>query len=176
MKYKVIIDNTCELTDKIKACDFVEIINPLQDKSGKDINSKYLKVVLNNMQLTKKECPAPEDFKKAFDCDADVIFVITMSRKLSGAFGSAVIGRSLYFEEHGEDKKIKVFNSNAVCRGEAAITERIIESIEKGLSYDDIRREVSETRKELNAGFVAETVEYIKTLGMGKMMAEVPVV
>ena len=173
MKYKVIIDNTCELTDRIKACDFVEIIGTSQEKSQKEANSKYLKVILNNMQHIRKECPNPEAFKKAFKCDADAVFVITMSRKLSGAFASAVIGRSLYFEEYGEDKRIKVFNSNAVSCGEAAVAEKIIECIEKELSYEDICSAVSSVKKELGAGFLTETVEYIKKLSMGNMAANV---
>lgn len=165
MKYKIVVDNTCELTDKIKACGFVEVVKTSEEKEADEKSSKYLKVILNNLQFEKKSCPAPEVFKAAYECDADVVFVVTMSRKLCGAFSSAAIGRSLYFEEHGEDKIIKVINSNAVCQGEAEVAEKIIEGVENGCSYNEICKRVEVLKKEKNSGFVTETLEYIKAFG-----------
>ncbi len=176
MKYKIVVDNTCELTDKIRTCNYVDIIKPTDiDKADKN-NSKYLKVILNSLQCDKNSCIAPEDFKKAYETDADVIFVVTMSSKLCSAFSSAAIGRSLYFEEHGEDKIIKVINSNAAGCGEAVITENIIDSIESGCQPKQICDNVKLLKKEQNGRFVAETLEYIKSFGMTGMRPDLSAV
>ena len=160
MKYKIIIDRACEVTDKIEQCDYLSIIEPAGVEDGTKTASKYLKLISNNIQNCKGNFPSPEAFKKEYECDADVIFVVTISRKLCGSFGSASIGRSLYFEEHGEDKKIKVVNSNAVSRGEARIVEAIIDSIEAGCSYEEICKAVTALKKRLNKEFLTELCEY----------------
>ena len=41
----------------------------------------------------------PEAYRSAFDCDADHIFAVTLSAKLSGSYNSAVLGMNLLKEE-----------------------------------------------------------------------------
>ena len=45
---------------------------------------------------------------KAFECEAERIYAITLSSELSGSYNSAVLGKNLLLEEHPE-KKIHVF-------------------------------------------------------------------
>ena len=162
MKYKIIIDSECELTDKIEGCEYVSIINPHKRSEADAGSAKYLKLIMQGIQNYKGSFPFPEDFKREYECDAEVIFVVTISRKLCASFASATIGRSLYFDEHGEDKRIKVVNSNAVSRGEARIVEAIIDHIEEGCSYEDICEAVTALKKRLNKEFLAELCEYKK--------------
>lgn len=39
---------------------------------------------------------------KAYNCDADNIYVVTLSAKLSGSYNSAILGANLYQEQFGE--------------------------------------------------------------------------
>ena len=49
---------------------------------------------------------------RAFDCDAEHVYAVTLSAELSGSYNSAVLGRSL-LQEDNPGRKIHVFNSRS---------------------------------------------------------------
>lgn len=59
---------------------------------------------------------------QAYKGEAEHVYVVTLSGKLSGSYNSAELGRNLYEEEHpGENKQIYVFNSRSASIGETII-------------------------------------------------------
>ena len=85
---------------------------------------------------------------------------------LSGTYNSAILGRSLYLEEHGEGaKQIAVFSSDSASVGEAKLAFRIRELCEAGKTFEEVVREVSDFRDHMNTYFVLETLDFLKKNG-----------
>ena len=68
---------------------------------------------------------------RAFDCDADHVYAVTLSAELSGSYNSAVLGKSLLQEEN-PGKQIYVFNSKSASVGQSLIAMKIQECEEAG--------------------------------------------
>lgn len=49
--------------------------------------------------------------------EAEHVYVVTLSGKLSGSYNSAVLAADLYHEEHEDSKQIHVFNSKSASIG-----------------------------------------------------------
>ena len=52
---------------------------------------------------------------KAFEGEEERVYVVTLSAELSGSYNSAVLGKNLFLEEHGQ-KDIYIFNSRSYAR------------------------------------------------------------
>ncbi len=171
MEYKIVVDSCCDLTEELKADRHFQVV-PLTLQVGDTYitddesfdQAKYLELVRTTPDCPKTACPSPEAFKKAYDCDAEAVFVVTLSQHLSGTYNSAVLGRNLYIEEKGE-KKIAVFSSDSASIGEARIAVKIQEMAEAGESFEKIVKEVSEFRDNMKTYFVLETLDFLKKNG-----------
>ena len=144
MSYKIIIDSCGELSDEMKQSGVFENV-PLTlvvdeytivDDASFD-QADFLKKVAESANCPKSSCPSPGTYSNAYDCDADHVYAVTLSAKLSGSYNSAVLGRTLYMEEHPE-AKIHVFNSSSASVGETLIGLKIQECEEKGMSFEEV--------------------------------------
>ena len=97
----------------------------------------FLKKVADCPECPKSACPSPERYRKAFDCDADHVYCVTLSAELSGSYNSAMLGRSLVEEKH-PGKKIHIFNSCSASVGETLIALKIQECEEAGMEFEQI--------------------------------------
>ena len=114
----------------------------------------------------KTACPSPEAFKKACECDADDIYIITLSSHLSGTYNSAVLGKELYEEEHGKGKKnILVIDSESASAGELNAALAIRDMYEEGLVFSEISERVLKMRDEQQTYFVIDTLEPLRKNG-----------
>ena len=102
---------------------------------------------------------------KAFEGEADMVFIVTLSQHLSGSYNSAVLGKTLYEEEHGTEKKIHVFSSDSACCGESLIAFKIQELAEAGASFEQIVARVNEFRDHMQTYFVLEDLDTLKKNG-----------
>lgn len=171
--YKIIIDSCGELPENLKKDEhFCNV--PLElDVDGYLITDDdtfdqldFLKRVRNSVKGPKSSCPSPERYMSAFDGDADNIYVITLSGKLSGSYNSAVLAKGLYEEEHGKDSKnIYVFNSKSASIGETIIGLKVQEYEEAGLSFDEVVKKTEEYIASMNTFFVLETLETLRKAG-----------
>lgn len=143
MKYQLIVDSCCELTEELKESLQAKSI-PLKmivgEKEYVDDENLDLEEFLNALKsvkvLPKSSCPSPGDYADAFIAsDADFIFVVTLSSRLSGSYNSAMQGK-LIAEESG--KKIHVFDSKSASACELLIALKIKELVEKGLDTKEI--------------------------------------
>lgn len=171
MDYKIVVDSCCDLTEEMRADSHFQII-PLTLQVGETYmtddesfdQAKYLELVRSTPDCPKTACPSPEAFKNAYDCDAEAVFVVTLSQHLSGTYNSAVLGRSMYIEEKGE-KQIAVFSSDSASVGEVKIAMKIQELAESGKPFEEIVKEVSDFRDNMKTYFVLETLDYLKKNG-----------
>ena len=100
MSYKIVVDSCCDLTEELKSDSHFQII-PLTLQVGETYitddehfdQARFLELVRTSPECPRTACPSPEAFRDAYDCDADMIFVVTLSQHLSGTYNSAVLGR-----------------------------------------------------------------------------------
>ena len=122
MSYKIVVDSCCELPDELKKDPRFEIV-PLGIEVGdwriqddETFNqAEFLRRVAECPECPRSSCPSPDRYKQSFDCDAEHIYVVTLSANLSGSHNSAVLGKNLYEEKH-HDKKIHVVDSKSASR------------------------------------------------------------
>ena len=93
MRYKIIIDSCGELLDEWKNDERFETV-PLTLMVGAEqiiddetFNQKeFLKKVADCPECPKSACPSPERYMKAYDCEAEHIYAVTLSSELSGSY------------------------------------------------------------------------------------------
>ena len=101
---------------------------------------------------------------KAFESEADRIYVVTLSSKLSGSYNSAVLGKNLYEEEYS-DKQIVVLDSKSASVGQTLIAMKIVEAEEAGLSFEEVIAKAEQFREEEHTYFVLESLETLRKNG-----------
>ena len=171
MSYKIIIDSCGELLDEWKQDEHFESVPLTLNVGGETIiddaafnQSEFLKKVAACETCPKSACPSPERYMKAFDCDADHVYAVTLSAELSGSYNSAVLGRNLLHEEQ-PDKKIYVFNSRSASIGETLIGLKIKECEEAGYTFEEVVSTVEEYIAEQNTFFVLDNLETLRKNG-----------
>jgi DegV family protein with EDD domain len=101
---------------------------------------------------------------QAYSTEAEHVYAVTLSSRLSGSYNSAVLGKNLYHENHG-DKDIYVVDSKSAACGETQIAVKIMELEEQGLSFNEITEKIEEYVKNLNTYFVLETLDTLRKNG-----------
>lgn len=171
MNYKIVIDSCGEFLEQWKTDEHFESVPLVLTVGGENIvddetfdQGDFLKKVAACEECPKSACPSPERYMKAFECDADRIYAITLSSELSGSYNSAVLGKNLLLEEHPE-KKIHVFNSRSASVGETLIAMKIEECEKAGLAFDETVRTVEEYISGQNTFFVLENLDTLRKNG-----------
>lgn len=171
MSYKIVIDSCGELLDEWKQDTRFESVPLTLTVGNENIiddstfdQADFLKKVADCPECPKSACPSPERYRKAFDCDADHVYCVTLSAELSGSYNSAMLGRSLVEEKH-PGKKIHIFNSCSASVGETLIALRIQECEEKGMDYKQTIDTVEHYISQQNTFFVLENLETLRKNG-----------
>lgn len=171
MSYKIVIDSCGEFLEQWKTDDRFESVPLVLTVGGENIvddetfdQAEFLKKVAACEECPKSACPSPERYMKAFECEAERIYAITLSSELSGSYNSAVLGKNLLLEEHPE-KKIHVFNSRSASVGETLIAMKIEECENAGLSFEEVVRMVEEYISGQNTFFVLENLDTLRKNG-----------
>ena len=171
MRYKIIIDSCGELLDGWKNDERFESV-PLTLMVGAEQiiddetfdQADFLKKVAACPECPKSACPSPERYMRAYDCEAEHIYVVTLSSELSGSYNSALLGRDLIMEDH-PDKKIHVFNSRSASIGESLIGMKIQECEEAGMSFEEVVSTVEHYIEGQHTFFVLENLETLRKNG-----------
>ena len=173
MSYKIFGDSCLDLTEELKKDPRFEMIpltlqvddHMITDDETFD-QKAFLAMVKASPNCPKTACPSPEAFKKACECDADDIYIITLSSHLSGTYNSAVLGKKMYEEEHGKGKKnILVIDSESASAGELNEALAIRDMYEEGLTFSEISERILKMRDEQQTYFVIDTLEPLRKNG-----------
>lgn len=171
MKFRIVLDSAGELTDEMKRHEEFASVPLTLRISGTEIvddghiDQKTLLHMIEEAPLCPQSaCPAPEQYRAAFDCGAEHIYAVTISAALSGSYQSAVIGANIY-EEDNPDAKIHVFNSRSTSVGETLILLKIQELEEKGLPFEEIVSMTEEFIRSDNTIFVLDNLETLRKNG-----------
>lgn len=171
MSYKIAIDSCGELLDEWKNDERIESIPLTLTVGGENIiddatfdQKDFLKKVADCPECPKSACPSPERYMKAYECEAEHIYAVTLSAELSGSYNSAILGKNLLLEEQ-PGEKVHVFNSKSASGGQSLIAMKIIECEEKGLSFGEVVSEVEKYIEEMSTFFVLENLETLRKNG-----------
>ena len=167
---KIVADSGCDFTTEMKNNPNIVQV-PLTLQINSEVFSDTLDLDIDNFRNKLREnkknrktaAPSPQLYSEAYAGDDDV-FVVTLSSHLSGSYNSAVIARDLYFDENAE-KNIFVIDSESASVGETLIVHKLLELDKKGLSFDEIKKEILNFRDNLNTYFILENYDSLVNTG-----------
>lgn len=171
MSYKIVVDSCCELPEEYKKDSRFERV-PLGLEIGDyhipdDDNfdqADFLKRIAEYPGYAKSSCPSPERYMDAYNTQAENIYVVTLSAKLSGSYNSACLGKSLFTETYGE-KNIHVIDSESASCGEMQIALKLMELEEDGFSFEEVVEKIEKFRDEIKTYFVLDNLETLRKNG-----------
>lgn len=170
--YKIVIDSCGELPEELKKdghyCNVALELEVDGYRITDDENfdqRDFLQRVKKSRYSPKSSCPSPESYIRACEGEAEHVYVVTLSQKLSGSYNSAVLAAQLYQEEHGDKKQIHVFDSRSASIGETLIGMKIQELEEAGKDFGEVVSGVDAYISEMNTFFVLETLETLRKAG-----------
>lgn len=172
MSYKIVVDSCCELPAEY-AQDYRFQRVPLTLIVGDDYEkeddeqfdqAEFLQKVATCPTCPKSACPSPERYMNAYETEADHVYVVTLSSQLSGSYNSAVLGKNLYHDAHG-DKDIYVIDSKSASCGEAQIVKKLVQMEEQGLSYAEIIDKIEAYVAQMRTYFVLENLDTLRKNG-----------
>ncbi len=171
--YKIIIDSCGELTEELKADGhFVNVALEMEVNGERIVDDEtfdqlsFLKKVKDSPVGPKSSCPSPESYMQWFRGEEDHIYIVTLSKELSGSYNSAELAKQLFEEENGKDaKQIYIFNSRSASVGETLIGMMVQECEEAGLSFEDTVAKTEQYIDGQTTYFVLETLETLRKNG-----------
>ena len=171
MSYKIIIDSCGEFLDEWKDDERFESVPLTLNVGGETVidddtfdQAEFLKKVAACPECPKSACPSPERYMKAYECEADHIYAVTLSSELSGSYNSAVLGKDLFLEEN-PGRNVYVFNSRSASVGETLIGIKIQECEEAGCSFRETVERVEKYIAEQNTFFVLDDLDTLRKNG-----------
>lgn len=171
MSYKIVVDSCCELPEYLKKDPHFEIV-PLGLEVGEERiwddetfdQHDFLKKVAQCPECPRSSCPSPERYMNAYETEAENVYVITLSANLSGSYNSAMLGKTLYEETHGE-KNIYVLDSCSASCGETQLALKAMELEEQGLAFEAVVVLLEEFRRGMGTYFVLDNLETLRKNG-----------
>ncbi len=171
MKCKIVADSSCDLTkDMIEemGVELVPLSLQLGDKIYVDDNSLNLDEYLKDMKACptppKTACPSPAAFMDSFVSETKIVFVVTLSSKLSGTFNSARLAREMFLEDH-KDYFIHVFDSLSAASAESLIAMKIFELSKTEENPAELVKKVEEYIQGIKTLFLLDNVNHLAKNG-----------
>lgn len=174
MKFKIVADSSCDLTkdyinDNEVGFDVIPLSINIDANSYLDDDNLDIKKMLNEMKSSsnpaKTSCPAPGFFSESYS-DAEYVFVVTISSKLSGTYNSAYLGSV------DSNNKVHVVDSKGTSGMMVLLVDKLYELIKLGLEFEEIKEKIDEYQKSLNLFFVLDKFDnLVKNGRMSKLTA-----
>lgn len=171
MSYRIVVDSCGELPAELKADEHYKSVPLVLHVGGESIvddetfnQAEFLKKVAACEECPKSACPSPEQFMEAFG-DADDVYVVTLSAKLSGSYNSACVAKSLMEEQTGRNPNVYVCDSQSAVCGQTQIVLKLKELIESGLSFEEVVEQIEAYRDGMNTYFILDNLETLRKNG-----------
>ena len=167
MSVKIVLDSTTDLTPELAGkFEVVHLTVNFGEEEfidGVTINKDefYAKLIESDVIPTTSQA-TPEAFEKTFRKiveNGDEVIAITVASKLSGTYQSACIAAEEF------PGKVRVIDGKSVAIGTAILAEYAIGLVEKGLSADEISKEIEEKSNDIIIVALIDTLEYLKKGG-----------
>lgn len=167
MSLKIVLDSTSDLVPELLGK--FEIV-PLTVNFGEEEfidgvtitrEEFYAKLIESDVIPTTSQA-TPEAFERVFKKlaeNGDEVLCITVASKLSGTYQSARIAAEEF------PGKVRVIDSKSVAIGSAILAEFALSLLEKGLSAEEIEKELIKKREDIIIVALIDTLEYLKKGG-----------
>ena len=160
MSYKIIADSCCDLTPDMKSemgIISIPMTMAVGSKEFCDDERLDMKGFMDEMRAypgkTTSSSPPPILFQEAIEA-ADDAYIVTVSDKVSGSYGNAVIGNHMAMENG--NGAAYIFDSKSASAGETLIAMKLHELIRAGLSKGSIIETVNRFISNMNTYCVFE--------------------
>lgn len=120
----------------------------------------------------KTACASPGEFLSAMG-EADEVFVVTISSKLSGSCQAANSAAAMFQEEH-PDKKVHVFDTKSASAGETLVAFKLQQLVAQDNTFEEIVSEIQEYIRSLRTLFALESLDTLVSngrVGYGQQIA-----
>ena len=167
MSLKIVLDSTSdivpELLGKFEIVPLTVNFGEEEFIDGVTITREefYAKLIESDVIPTTSQA-TPEAFERVFKKlieNGDEVLCITVASKLSGTYQSACIAAEEF------PGKVRVIDSKSVAIGSAILAEFALSLLEKGLSAEEIEKELIEKREDIIIVALIDTLEYLKKGG-----------
>ena len=167
MSLKIVLDSTSDLVPELLGK--FEIV-PLTVNFGEEEfidgvtitrEEFYAKLIESDVIPTTSQA-TPEAFERVFKKlveNGDEVLCITVASKLSGTYQSVCIAAEEF------PGKVRVIDSKSVAIGSAILAEFALSLLEKGLSAEEIEKELIKKREDIIIVALIDTLEYLKKGG-----------
>lgn len=160
MNYKIVSDSS----SNILAMDdphFASVpMKVIAEKEYVDTAELNLAGMVDDLKKHKgksgSSCPNVAEWLESFG-DADYVFATTISKNLSGSYGSAKQAADEYMEKN-PGKKVFIFDSLAAGPQQAMIIDKIRELVAKGLDFEAIKEKVLDYHNHTHILFCLESL------------------
>lgn len=163
MVRRLIADSCADFTSEKKEWTEVRLVPLTLTVDKADViddetfcQKKFLDMMRKSPECPRSACPSPERYMREFE-GADEIFVVTLSKHLSGSYQSAILAKQMYQEEHPE-VKIEVVDSWSASVGESIIVLKLRSLLDK-LSFEEIVKKITTFRNNSQTKFVLEDLD-----------------
>ena len=170
MKRIIVADSSLELNEELSqrlGVHFVPFRVDVGEELFIDDGTVDQQHLLNAMKAypdaPKSAAPAPGAYLEAYG-DADEVFVVTLSKKLSASYNTALLAKQMR-EEQNPQVKIHVFDSKSAVCGETRVAGAIRAFLDAGAVFDSIVKKVEEKIEESFTFFVLESLENLMKNG-----------
>ena len=164
MKRVIVADTSLELNQGMKESFEVRFAPFFIDVNGKsymDDENLDIKTFLSDLESSedpaRTAAPTPQTFYECY-LDADEVFVVTISSKLSVTYSNAMLARTRLLEEY-PNAKVHVFDSKSAVCGETLVALEIQQRIEENKDFDTIVKEVEERIENMETYFVLQSLD-----------------
>lgn len=131
---------------------------------NKNLNVKEMVDYLDKYKgKSSTSCPNCSDWLEAFG-EAEEIFCVTITGTLSGSYNAALMAKEMYESKYPE-RKVCVINSLSAGPEIALIIEKIGELIEKGLSFEEIEKEITKYTEKTGLLFMLSSMKNLANNG-----------
>ena len=158
MKYKIIVDSSSNLrpgyiVDEEVAFDVAPLKVIVDGKEYVDDENADITEMLKNVMVSKftssSSCPSPNDFLSRLN-GADKYIIITIAKKLSGSYNSALLAKNLYVKP--ED--VFVIESKLVAGTMELLTDKAYQLIKEHKTFEEIQTELTNYRDQMKLLFI----------------------
>ena len=168
MRYQIVSDSSSNILH-IEGVNYTTV--PLKIVAGEKeyVDNAALNVrgMVDDLKSYKgksgSSCPNAQEWLEAFG-DAEMVFGVTISRNLSGSYNAAQQAAQDFAEEH-PDAKIHIFDTLSAGPEMAMVTEKIVELVKKGLSFEEIVAGVRDYQNHTHILFCLESMNNLARNG-----------
>ena len=146
VKRAIIADSSLDLNEELKSLHDVKFVPfkiEFEDREFIDTQDgdtlELMEYMHKTSNIASTACPSPGEYIEALEerMDVDEIFILTLSKKLSGSFNSAVVASEMFMKEHKE-KKVHVIDTLIASAGSVVIYLKLLELIKEDIEFEEI--------------------------------------